>query len=695
MARILGQLPASTTLPQANKGGRVLGVAPQVQTQNKSIVLPPKKTIGEQVDTFTSQPTFKASVGGAKTILPNIAKTAANIPSSAARLARDTVAPINPLDINSPINIGANIVKGAQTATDIFKDRGVAGGIKDIAGGVADIAKKGANLYTKAGEAIYSGLEKRVMDQGSVASGVATGVADAVSGLAKVGIEDPLFIPSLIYAPTKVRGTGVTSDVISDISRPLLDEANKLKTVIAESPRTKKVVDAVTPDILTKDAATMRTEKMVSGLESQNNRLKTVGEAFEENTISRKADVVGQPNTVITPADTFVKYNLAPEVTKGTIEMGSYINGTGSLGKIRENVERIGDEIVTKLKDTGVKKNIDEFKNAAIERARQNSGLKESGKVQSTIDNIEKRFDDYKQSYGEDIDITDVNRIRRKLNDDYDPMTQDTSRIIADVSRDFVYNSTPDLAVKKLLQEQGELLSARNYAEKINGTKVIGGRLGNYVMRTLGAMIGGASDSKIMGPLIGAVGGEYAARALQQAQFKSIGAEAKGLFEKAKSKLPQSSKSQAQIISAKTTPKKDSAIDVSNNTTRANFNATAKPNSKGFVNFNAPLKAKTTLPTKKTIEGVKTGDVVTKSIDEATKSELVNLIAYIKLKKPYNKVMEDMIMKLNEKFGIPADISSTKNANLYEKLIEQTKTTRLVPGREPNKNVVLPKGNNK
>lgn len=692
MARILGQLPASTTLPQANKGGRVLGVAPQVQTQNKSIVLPPKKTIGEQVDTFTSQPTFKASMGGAETILPNIAKTAANIPSSAARLARDTVAPINPLDINSPINIGTNIVKGAQTATDIFKDRGVAGGIKDIAGGVADIAKKGADLYTKAGEAIYSGLEKRVMDQGSVAGGVATGVADAVSGLAKVGIEDPLFIPSLIYAPTKVRGTGVTSDVISDISRPLLDEANKLKTVIAESPRTKKVVDAVTPDILTKDAATMRTEKMVSGLESQNNRLKTVGEAFEENTISRKSDVVGQPNTVITPADTFVKYNLAPEVTKGSIDMGDYTNGRGPLGKIRENVERIDGEIVTKLKDSGVRKNVDEFKNAAIERARQNDRLKASGKVQSTVDNIEKRFEDFRQSYGNDVDITDINKIRKQMNVDFDPMTQDTSRIIGDVSRDFVYNSTPDLAVKKLLQEQGELLSARNYAEKINGTKVIGGRLGNYVMRTLGAMIGGASDSKVMGPLIGAVGGEYAARALQQAQFKSIGAEAKGLFEKAKSKLPQSSKrkSQAQIISAKTTPK-NSAIDVSNNTTRANFNATAKPNSKGFVNFNAPLKAKPTLPAKKTIEGVKTGDVVTKSIDEATKSELVNLIDYIRLKKPYNKAIEDTIMKINEKFGIPADISSTKNANLYEKLIEQTKTTRLVPGREPNKNVVLPK----
>lgn len=687
MARILGQLPqqATTTLPA--KGGRVLGAAPQVQNQSKSIVLPPKKTIGEQIDTFTSQPTFKAVEGGAGTVLPNIARTVGNIPSSAARLTRDAIAPVNPFDTNSPLNIGANIVKSAQAATDIVKNRGVIQGAKDVAAGVADIGKKGLDLYKKAGEAIYSGLEKNVAEQNSVAKGVGVATANVVSDIAKVGIEDPLFVPSLLYSPTKVRGTGVTTDVISDISRPLIDETKKITTAVVESPQFKKTVSAVTPDILTKDVGTLRTEKMVKGLETQNNRLKTVGEAFEENTISRRSTTPDTPNTVVTPADTFVKYKIAPEVNKGTIEMGNYQNGSGALGKIREEVSRIDGEITQELKASGVKKNIDEFKNAAIKRVSENDRLKASGKVQSTINDLEKRFEDYKMSYGSDIDIEDINKIRKQMNLDFDPMTQDSSRIIGDVTRDFVYNSVPDEKVKRLLLDQGELLSARNYAEKLNGTKVVGGRIGNYVLRTLGATIGsGIEKFPFLGPLAGAVGGEFAARALQQAQFKSLGAETKAL-------LQRSSKMKDTTIKAKTIPK--SAIDVSNNTTRPNFNATAKPNSRGFINFNAPLKAKVTLPANKPITGVKLGDVVTKSIDEATKKELVDAIDYIRLKKDYNKSTEDIIMKLNEKFGIKSDISGLKNADIYESLIDQTKTTRLVPGREPNKRRVLPRGNKK
>jgi hypothetical protein len=702
MARILGQLPqqATTTLP--TKGGRVLGVAPQSQNQSKSIVLPPKQTIGEQINTFTSQPTFRAVEGGAGTILPNIARVVGNIPSSAARLARDTVSPVNPLDINSPLNIGANIVKSAQTATDIVKNRGVVQGAKDVVAGVADIGKKGFDLYKKAGETIYSGLERNVTEQDSVAKGVGIATANVVSDLAKVGIEDPLFVPSLLYAPTKVRGTGITTDVISDISRPLIDETKKITTAVVESPQFKKTVSAVTPDILTKDVGTMRTEKMVKGLETQNNRLKTVGESFEENTISRKSATPDTPNTVITPADTFVKYKISPEVNKGTIEMGDYKNGSGALGKIREEVSRIDGEITQELKASGVKKNIDEFKNAAISRVSQNDRLKASGKVQSTINDLEKRFEDYKASYGSEVDIEDINKIRKQMNLDFDPMTQDSSRIIGDVTRDFVYNAVPEGKVKTLLLDQAELLSARNYAEKLNGTKVVGGRLGNYVLRTLGATIGSSvTQLPLAGPIIGAVGGEFAARALQQAQFKSLGAETKALFQR-------SSKMKDTTIKAKTIP--NNTIDVSNSTPpkpRVNPQSRLTPNSKGFISFNTPLRgggddvgsfiaknvkaaeeADNFIPgvkSKLPIKGVTIDGKTFKSVDEATKRELKEALEYINTKRspkdPINERLESLVSDLGVKFNINADTANTKLDGIYRSLLEQTKTTPSVTGR--------------
>jgi uncharacterized protein YqgC (DUF456 family) len=96
-----------------------------------------------------------------------------------------------------------------------------------------------------------------------------------------------------------------------------------------------------------------------------------------------------------------------------------------------------------------------------------------------------------------------------------------------------VYDAVPDDAIRKLLIKQGELLSARNYAEKINGSKVTGGRLGNYAMRTGGAVLGSTvASAPIVGPALGMVGGEAIARLMQQGQFKSAWTELRSLIAK-------------------------------------------------------------------------------------------------------------------------------------------------------------------
>lgn len=62
-----------------------------------------------------------------------------------------------------------------------------------------------------------------------------------------------------------------------------------------------------------------------------------------------------------------------------------------------------------------------------------------------------------------------------------------------------------------------------------------------------------------------------------------------------------------------------------------------------------------------------------KEIDSLTKNEMIDAIDYIRLKKPYDQVMEESIGKLAEKFGIQyKDLNKISDA--FENLIETTKT---------------------
>jgi hypothetical protein len=318
-------------------------------------------------------------------------------------------------------------------------------------------------------------------------------------------------------------------------------------TLAGKSPKVSKTsplnkpVKSLAPDVLTKDVTTLRTEKLKSGLQEQNTRLKTAQKSFSENTIKRKNPEGG--TTTITPIDTLAKNGIIPEVKSGKIQMGDYRAGEGPLGKLKARVEEIDVEIDNTLVSSGKVHQIEQLKQQAIAAVKADTQIRREGKVAARTKEIENRFDDYKNSYGETIDVLEINQIRKVANKDYSPETMDTSRIVGDVAREKVYTSTKDGKVKRLLDEQGELLAARKYAEIINGTAVTGGRLGNYALRTGGAIIGSTTQLPVLGPILGMLGGEYSARLLQQSQFKSLPAELKALFSrpvKQKPPKPQS-----------------------------------------------------------------------------------------------------------------------------------------------------------
>lgn len=71
---------------------------------------------------------------------------------------------------------------------------------------------------------------------------------------------------------------------------------------------------------------------------------------------------------------------------------------------------------------------------------------------------------------------------------------------------------------------------------------------------------------------------------------------------------------------------------------------------------------------------VSIGGKTTKEVTDATKKEMVQLIDYLNLKKPFSNSMEASLSKITEKYGINPDWSSSKIADKLSDLVEQTKT---------------------
>lgn len=290
---------------------------------------------------------------------------------------------------------------------------------------------------------------------------------------------------------------------------------------------TTQVKKALTPTPA--QIATERQAKMTKGLSEQNVRLKTADKAFTKNTITRPSP--DGKKVTITPIDTFVKNDIAPVIEKGSIQMGDYKTGTGELGKIKTKVANLDTQIESKMKGNTTPIDLNEMEFRAFEKVMKNEDFRLSGTVGSNVSKLEAKFKDFRNTYGDTISAQEVNKMRKNANYDFDPETQDISRIIGDTSRDYVYKASPE--AQKLLLEQGELLSAKKYAEVINGTKVTGGKLGNMALRTAGAIAGTTiKELPVVGPVIGMIGGEFAARALQQAQFKSLWTELRALLAK-------------------------------------------------------------------------------------------------------------------------------------------------------------------
>ncbi len=586
---------------------------------------------------------------------------------------------------------GEKLLSGAQQAgqADIGKpivDRtlgaiayGAKEGISNIAGGVGDIftnmmapfiPQKVKDVYKQETQTALNDIKDAWNAPGATPTEQAgkekiqsfvTSVmnqAKAHPELTKIigtALEDALNITSL--------GAGKAAEIpvkkgLTQAGETLIDGVNAVRSSTGELVRSagSKVGSIFpTPEII----AIERRAALTKGFEAQNTRLKSVGNSFNENTIVRATENVGLDGKpikeTITPIDTFSKYNIAPVVDKGSIQMGDYNLGTGELGKIKTQVSTLDSQIDTKLVNTGQKIDISLLEREVINRAENNPSFKQLGNVSANLAKIRSRFKDYRRSYGKDIDIAEINNIRKLANKDYVAETKDVSRIVGDVSRDIVYDAAPDKEIRNLLRQQGELLAAKAYAESINGTKVAGGRLGNMALRTTGAIIGSTLPKvPVLGPLIGAIGGEYGARALQQTQFKSAWTELRALL--------QRSKSNPQINNANKIP--NIAINQSVKTTANNSAAPITKTSSRIIDKTVPLNP---LKRKGNTQGgyiknplvAAEGDVVLKKLSSLKSDDFVNKQGKLNID-AYTEA-QDLLTKAETKSGLdPEDVNKIK-----------------------------------
>lgn len=240
-----------------------------------------------------------------------------------------------------------------------------------------------------------------------------------------------------------------------------------------------------------------------SRLTSQTNRLKTLTKAFNEN--SRPATA---STAATNPITTLVQNGLTKglKVIDGKVnaERLSNIEGTGSLDSLIDDHSEQASNLVKGMKG-GV--TLDKYREDVTKAIASNPEIRDAGGVSKATAEINRIFDDYKSSFGEEISYQTIDNIRARMNKVFDPETKDVARTIGDIARSYLYNGdSTNTALRSAMQNESELIKTKNFVQKLHGTTVPGGQLGKYFADLIGAGAGSKIGGMIGGPIGEAAG---------------------------------------------------------------------------------------------------------------------------------------------------------------------------------------------
>lgn len=196
------------------------------------------------------------------------------------------------------------------------------------------------------------------------------------------------------------------------------------------------------------------------------------------------------------------------------------INTEQARTGLREMINEIDDEVVESIAGSTATTKLSTLKQQAIDAIKSNDSLKASGKVQKTINAVDDYFQDFTESYGDEISMESASAIRRAMNKQFNPDTVDIERAIGDVMRKVIYKNVP--GSQQSLVREGQLIAADKFLDALSGRAVKGGRLGGYFANMVGAMAGSTTDIPVVGPVAGALGANQIQQFMQRQQLNPI-----------------------------------------------------------------------------------------------------------------------------------------------------------------------------
>jgi len=423
--------------------------------------------------------------------LGNIARTFGNIPSSAINLGRTLVT-----------DPAQNILESDKAILDIYKNRGPVEGTKDILGGFAD-------TYLKAGEAIYGGIEEAY---NALLDNPKEALAKTSNSFLKVGIEDPLLIPSLLYGGGAVGRKDIISRVASPVTRGV---DTSVPTLVAKAG---KGIEEATADI------------------SKGIREKQVADTADEiYAVEQNYSKARKLNQYSTDGGAEERARIArSNVLEGSVTTDGVIRTKqpgGAVDRYRELTIDGREDIVRKgLEREGAKVNLEEIRRALVLEVNR-SGL-EGADLITAMNGIKKELAGLARRADEsgNIFLAKLHDAKigttRNINYQTPPETATYRKAVARAYKNTIENKS-SLNVREVNDELAKYYKDIERLEGLDGLRVKGGKLGKYTAQIAGnvggGLVGGAIGG-VPGAAIGTVvGGEISSALKGRALSKSFG----------------------------------------------------------------------------------------------------------------------------------------------------------------------------
>jgi hypothetical protein len=196
------------------------------------------------------------------------------------------------------------------------------------------------------------------------------------------------------------------------------------------------------------------------------------------------------------------------------------INTEQARTGLRTMINELDDQVAEAVTSSQATAKLSLLKQKAVDAIKANESLKASGKVQKTVAALDSYFDDFTQSYGDEVSMETASQIRQQMNKAWNPDTVDVERAVGDTMRKVIYKNVP--GAQQTLTKEGQLIAADKFLDALDGRAVKGGRLGGYFANLLGAMVGSSTNIPVAGPLVGALGANQIQQLMQQQQLNPL-----------------------------------------------------------------------------------------------------------------------------------------------------------------------------